>query len=363
MGLDKNTYFDNASTSYVYPEVLYSIMNILEENWGNPNNLHSVGIMAKNTLESARNEVAEMLGVDPSEIIFTSCASESNALAINGAPICYCSPYEHHDIKENSASFVFENDDDIFAFDDVHDRFYMNEKYAHILVNNETGEIFDLKEKIDKAHRLGLKVLVDATQALGNIEVKPYEIGADYMSFSLHKCHAPKGIGVLFVKKGVQVHPLIYGSQEGTRRGGTQNVAYAKGGAIAMRKALKEMPDKNEHCKKLRNIILGVLEASHIDYIVNEGENNVPSILNIAFKNISGESMMLALEGEGFIVSTGSACNSGDLKPSEVLTAMNVPSDYIQGAIRISMSLENTETDAYNLAKAIIIQYSVLKGE
>jgi len=365
--MDKMIYFDHASTTYVYPEVIEIISETMKENWGNPMNLHSYGMTANALVKRARVRIAEAIKADPSEIVFTSCSSESNALAINQRDKCICSPYEHHDIKDNTKTVIVDEDfldRCLLVTDSLCD--YNNYIYAHMLVNNETGEIFDVKEKIEKAHKLGMLVLIDATQALGNIPIDAHELGADFMSFSFHKVHAPKGIGALYVSKQIQekmkIKPIIFGSQENNMRGGTSNVPYILGSAEAIDKAIKETHLKNAHCQGLRDAIFEKLVLSNMPFIVNEGKSNVPSILNIAFPDITGESLMLALDADGICVSTGSACNSGDLKPSEVLSYMKVSPKYINGAIRISMSLENTYEEAVELADSIVKNYKILTG-
>lgn len=359
-------YFDHASTTYVYPEVAKLVNEVITKHWGNPMNLHSDGLDSKNILETSRETIAEAINASPSEIIFTSCSSESNALAINQKPYGICSPYEHHDIKDNDKMTIVDEEYlnmCVLATSEV--EMLINQfklyLYAHMLVNNETGEIFEVKNYVKAAHALGMAVLIDATQALGNIPIDVKEIGADFMSFSFHKVHAPKGIGALYISEEYQkehnIKPLIYGTQENNMRGGTSNVPYIAGSAMAVSKAIDEMDRKNDYCTILRNTLIEDLKNYKVPFIINEGKKNIPSILNIAFPNITGESMMLALDAQGIRISTGSACLTGDHKPSEVLSYMKVPDQYIQGAIRISMSLENKVQDIHYLAKEIANAY------
>lgn len=351
-------YFDNASTTSVYPLVAAEIYNSMIENWGNPSNLYKKGLKSQNAINEARKKIAFAIGASPEEIIFTSCSSESNAIAINQRKNCICSPYEHHDIKENNRVLcVDEKYIDTADFSSVSYKDYL---YAHMLVNNETGEIFELEDKIKKAHSLNMLVLVDATQALGNIPIDAHSLNADFMSFSFHKVHGPKGIGVLYVKKEILkqgIIPLIYGSQEFKVRGGTQNVPYITGAAMAVEMALSEMEAKNKHCNELRQIIISELLKTKIPFIINEGVNNISSIISLSFKGITGEALMLALDDHGISVSTGSACNTGDFKPSEVLSYMKVPPEYINGTIRISTSLKNSIDEARFLVKKITESY------
>lgn len=353
-------YFDNSSTTYVYPEVIETITDILKNHFGNPSNLYTFGLESKMLIEDARSRIAKCLKVEPEELIFTSCASESNATAINQCEKCLCSPYDHHDIKDNKKSIIIDEDYLIrceqmdYATQLYYKQLYKNYLWSHTLVSSETGEIFDVEAMAQPAKRLGMKVLVDATQALGNIPVYPHDYpSVDFMSFSLHKCHAPKGIGLLYIKKDLlkDITPLIYGTQESNIRGGTSNVPYIVGGALAVEKSIQEILQKQIHCKDIKDYILNRLNDYGVDYIENRGTNNLNSVLNIAFKNITGESIMLMLDAEGICVSTGTACTSGDLKPSDALMDMEVPPEYIQGAIRISIGLQNTLEDAEKLVQ------------
>lgn len=364
----KEIYLDHAATTYVYPEVSFRIDQMLKELWGNPISLHTFGIKAQEEMQNARIAIAKAINADVDEIVFTSCSSEANAFAINQVEGCFCSPYEHHDILANPkvricAEDFFDKFEKMSWFEQQYYRKeYYGYLYAHMLVNNETGEIFDINDKLVKAKALGMYTLVDATQALGNIAVDVKSMEVDFMSFSFHKTHAPKGIGACYIRKEVQdklkIRPLIYGSQENNMRGGTSNTPYIVAAGYAVPRAIKEMEMKNKHCSKLREILIDELTKAEIPFIINEGKHNVSSILNIAFKGITGDAIQLMLDEKGIYVSTGSACDSGNLDPSATLKAMNVPDDYIKGAIRISMSLNNTKKEMYEVAKNIIEIYN-----
>ena len=348
-------YFDNASTTWVYPECIEIINDILKNCWGNPSNIYDFGLKANEIVEASRKTIADTLKVLPEEIIFVSSASEGNAFAISQGNSAFVSPYEHHDILDNPKCVVVKED---FKYN--YGAAPLQSVRSHMWVNNETGQIFDIDDIFKKAKKGCMLTHCDATQALGNIEVYPHDHpDVDIMTFGGHKVHAPKGQSFMYVRKEVQdkLKPLIYGSQENHLRGSTENVHQIAALALAVEKACNPevVRKKILSTTVMRYKLIKEFDASGLDYMTNLGEVNCSSTLNVSFKGVNGDALVLVLNDLGFSVSTGSACNTGDLKPSTVLTEMGVPEDYIYGTIRISFDPTiNSEEDVKELGEAIV---------
>jgi len=315
-------YLDNAATTPLSESVKKCIAETIEQ-YGNPSSLYKLGADANKFVQKSRQQVATAIGCVPEEIYFTSGASESNTWALAQADRCICSPVEHHSILNNPKTNVTSG----------------TTLFSNMLVNNETGEIYDLKSKFKYADGL---THTDATQAIGNLPVNVKEFGVDMMSFSGHKFHAPKGIGCLYVRSGIPLKPLIYGGkQERSVRGGTENTLGIVAIGVAIEEAVNNIEKKNEHCKILKDTLFNSLSANHLDYIVN-GNNTLSSTVSVSFRGVENEAIGLLLNSYGICVSSGSACNSGSAEPSHVLKAIGCPEEYINGTIRFSFSLENT---------------------
>lgn len=315
-------YLDNCSTTKLSELVKKNIIENLDL-FANPSSIYNIGIESKKMIEISRNKIANCINCEPSEIYFTSGASESNTWALQDK--FYCENYEHHSILNNK------------------NRVYDLKKskiVSYMMVNNEVGFINDIKT-IRKEFK-DYQFHCDATQAIGNIQIDVRDLDIDTMSFSGHKFHAPKGIGVLYVKNGIKINPLIYGGkQELGIRGGTENLIGIFAIGVAIECACENIELKTKHCGVLKNRIVSNLKNKNLDFMIN-GENTINSILNISFSGFESESLLLQLELKDIYVSSGSACNSGSLNPSETLKFLNVPSEYINGTIRISFDLENT---------------------
>lgn len=343
-------YLDNASTTE---------LNIFSLKWlknadcyfGNPSNIYSIGLKTRALVEEARVKVAKAIGANPDEIYFTSGASESNAWAIAQCDACVCSPYEHHSIMANPK---------------VKQRVeFLTLLYSHMLVNNETGEIFEVGKKFQENHRKKYLTHTDATQAIGNIFVNVKDLGADMLSLSGHKFHAPKGIGVLYINHEAilkeRVKPLIYGSQENNCRGGTENFFGIVCLGDCIEEAVKNIERKNMYCKVLKSIVENKLSNSGIDFRINSPDNSIPSTINFSLKDIEGEVIASMLSDKKIYIGTGSACNNDKMEPSYVLKAMNVPDEYIRGAIRLSFDLSTTIDEVQFAMDEIIKVYKELK--
>ena len=357
-------YADNAATIPVSREVIDAMAPAFESFWGNPSSMHSKGREAKKLLDGARESIANSLGCTPSEIYFTSCGTESDNWAIKGAAIrglqkgrnrIVTSKIEHHAVLhtcENLEKQGFEvvyvgvDADGVISLSELEEA--VNDKTAVVAImmaNNEVGTIQPIKEACDIAHRHGALMFTDAVQAVGNMKIDLSELDVDMLAMSGHKIHAPKGIGLLFVRKGKLISNLIDGGgQEQRRRGGTENLPYILGLAKAVEIANSRLSQIPELIRKRDRLID---EITKIPYSKLNGHRTqrLPGNVNIGFEFIEGESMLLMLDVLGICASTGSACSSASLEASHVLLAMGVPHEKAHGSLRLSISYETTDED------------------
>ena len=336
-----------------------------EEFYANASALHTPGHLAMNQIEKTRELLAQLIGAEPTEIIFTSGASESNNTVIRTFEGCQIetSPLEHHSIIETAKIYCGKR---------------LPKLYSYMLANNETGEFLKLPE-IDKSafddsplfemkNDWG-KLLVtdrrraylhsDLTQVLGKIPLDVHKLGLDYATFSAHKIGGPIGVGALYIRKGVPFKPLIVGgNQENKRRGGTYNTVGIVGFGAALEQVLKNKTWKkyDVEVRKLRDIlaerILKEVPGSSLNTDLDKGAS-LPNILNVSFKAAEGESIQLYLDAEGVVVSTGSACAAGDTKPSHVLMAKTGDAEVAHSSIRFSFGLDNTPEDVERVMEVL----------
>ena len=369
-------YLDNAATNKVDDEIVDIIVEDLKENWGNASTPYDFGQHSRLIIEESRKKIAKCIGALPEEIYFTSGASESNAWAIHQKEKTLASPYEHHDITDNPDTVVVDDDwfiqainmeDDIFS-PIAEETFERNFLVSHMLVQNETGEIFNLNKYADYAHKLHMPFHSDMTQGLGNIKINMHDNYncVDIATFGGHKVGAPKFCGFSYFNKEVfpasKIKPLIYGSQEQGVRGGTENIAFIHAMALAVDKHCYMIDIKQAHCKKLK---LAFMEEMRKDfdadnYMIVSPANSLHSITCICFKNVEGEIIQSMLNDKGIYVATGAACNSGDMNASAALAFMRIPEDYIRGEIRLSYTLDNTVEEMIQTAKALKSVYKDL---
>lgn len=350
-------YLDNASTTRIMEPVLQSMMPYLTEQYGNPSSLHSLGRTAKKAIEHAREQAAKAINAEPEQIFFTSGATESNNWIVREYQTTICSNVEHHSIL-NIPYAISSPIKDMF---EVGLRF--TPKLATVMyVNNETGEIFDIRSLAEKAHSLGMDFHTDATQAFGHIPINVKELDVDSLSLSGHKFHAPKGIGILYLKDPSAHAPMIYGGgQQNGLRSGTENTAAIVGLGTAC-ELYNFNPEIDKLNREKRKKFISAIRTISDMKINTDLENSIATTINMSFKDIEGESLMLLLDQEGICVSAGSACNSGSLEPSHVLKAMGVPDDLIYGTIRVSFSSETTEEDLLTAAEAIKRNVNKIRG-
>jgi len=353
-------YLDNAATTKPYQEVVNLIYEDLKNSWGNASTVYSIGLESKKIIEDSRERIAACMGADPEEIYFTSGSSEGNAWAINQKSRCICSPYEHHNITNNNKSVIIDTDYlKMAAFTMKQNRTAIPDLYKDFLlswmmVNNESGEIFDTEFYGKIAKELGMAYHCDMTQAIGNVYINLHE-DFDYVDIataSAHKFGGPKGIGFAYFNKNTfpneQIKPLIYGGgQEMNVRAGTENIPYIHAMALALEITLEHAIKKYYHCKKLKLLFLEQLMKNfdHDDYYIISPTNSIMSTFSVAFKGVESEILTALMDDVGICINTGSACNDGSMETSSVLKSMNVPEEYIRGPVRISTSLETTENE------------------
>jgi len=362
--LSRFVYADNAATTPVSREVLDAMLPCFEESWGNPSSAHSKGVEAKDILEDARARIAATLGAKSAEIYFTSGGTESDNWAIRGAAMkmkakgrcrIVTSKIEHHAVLHTcealeregfEVKYVSVDADGVVDLEEL--RSFVDDKTALVSImyaNNEVGTIQPVKEIGEIAHSCGAIFHTDAVQAVGQLDIDLSELPIDLLSLSGHKLHAPKGIGALYIRKGVLINNLIEGGgQEKRHRGGTENLPYIVGLAKAMeiaKEKLKDLP----RVEKMRDKLINELTKIPYSKLNGHRTKRLPGNANIGFEFIEGESMLLWLDISGICASTGSACSSASLDPSHVLLAMGVPHERAHGSLRLSISHDTTEED------------------
>lgn len=367
MDNDKVIYLDNNATTRVAPEVAEAMRPFYTEQYGNPSSMHFFGGGVQKHLDAARRKVGELLGAAPEEIIFTGCGTESDSTALWSALRAY--PEKKHIVTTrvehpgvlNVCKFL-ESQGHRVTYLPVDAEGRLNLEDLKLAVtpetavvsimwaNNETGVVFPVEEAARIVHAKGALFHTDAVQAVGKLPINLKDTKIDMLSLSGHKLHAPKGIGVLYVKKGARFAPFLMGGhQERGRRAGTENVPYIVGLGKAAELALKNMESENTRVKALRDRLQeGLLKSIKNVRVNGGGAERLPNTANISFEYVEGESILIMLSEKGVCASSGSACTSGSLEPSHVMAAMAVPQTYAHGSIRYSFSVYNTgaEVDA-----------------
>ncbi len=364
--MGKIIYLDNNATTQCAPQVVEAMLPYFTEKYGNPSSIHTFGGENRHVIDSARHSVADFIHAQyDDEIIFTSCASESDNTAIFSAVRAnrhkkhiITSAVEHPAILEpfrylQTQGFRVDyiGVDELGRFDMEQFKSVLDEDTALVSVmwaNSETGTIFPIEEIAKLTHAKGALFHTDAVQAVGKIPVDVQAAGVDMLSLSAHKFHGPKGIGVLYVKRGTRFLPyLMGGHQEKQRRAGTENVPYIVGLAKATELAKKRLADgTRERVAALRDRLeQGILREIPDVKVNGDPQHRVPNTTNLSFGYIEGESILMYLNDFGVCASSGSACTSGSLEPSHVLRAMKVPFQFAHGSIRFSLSDQTTQED------------------
>ncbi len=363
--MSRFVYVDNAATTAVSKDVLDSMTPYYTSKYGNPSSLYSIGREAKKAVETAREDIAKCLNALPAEIFFTSGGSEADNWAIKGVAYeqalkgkkhIITTAFEHHAVLHTVESLKKEGFE--ITYLDVHENGLVrpeelenaikdNTALVSIMyANNEIGTIQPISEigKICKKHSVLFHT--DAVQAIGNTPINVKEENIDLLSLSAHKIHGPKGIGALYIRKGIKLRNLIEGgAQERGRRAGTENVPGIVGLSTAMKIACSNIEERSRKISRLRDkLISGALniERSRLN---GDTTHRLPGNVNLCFEGIEGESLLLMLDMQGICASSGSACTSGSLDPSHVLLAIGLPHEIAHGSLRISLSDENSEED------------------
>lgn len=374
--MSKYIYMDNSATTPVKKEVLEEMIPYFTEKYGNPSSIYSLGSQSKVAVEKAREQVANVLGANKNEIFFTAGGSESDNWAIKGIAFKHrnkgnhiiTTKIEHHAIlhtceylQKNGFEVTYLNVDKDGLIDLEELKNAITDKTILISImfaNNEIGTIQPIKEIGEIAKSRNIVFHTDAVQAIGHIKIDVKELNIDLLSLSAHKFYGPKGIGALYIRKGLQIDPLISGGgQERNKRAGTENVP----GIVGLGKAIELAYDKiEEHNEKLINLrdrlITGIEENIKYTKLNGHRTNRLPGNVNFCFEFIEGEALLLSLDMEGIAGSSGSACTSGTLDPSHVLLAIGLPHEIAHGSLRLSLGDFNTVEEVdYVIEKLITI--------
>ncbi|HPD55865.1 MAG TPA: cysteine desulfurase NifS [Smithellaceae bacterium] len=357
-------YLDNNATTQVAEEVLEAMLPYFREFYGNPSSMHTFGGQVGQKIRAAREQVAALIGAMPEEIIFTSCGTESDNSAIRSALATQpdkkhiiTSRVEHPAVRALCAHLAAQgyrvtelpvDKNGILDLENLEKSMTPDTAIVSLMWgNNETGVIFPVEEAAAMAHEKGILFHTDAVQAVGKIPINLKMNVIDMLSISGHKLHAPKGVGVLYIRRGTKFSPfLIGGHQEKERRGGTENAPGIIGLGKACELAAKNLDKENTYVKKLRDRLeREILKKIPQSRVNGDTGNRLPNTTNISFEYVEGEAILLLMNELGICASSGSACTSGSLQPSHVLRAMGVPFTMAHGSVRFSLSIYNTEKE------------------
>lgn len=361
----RRIYLDYAATTPTHPEVIAAMQPYFSETFGNPMSLYSGGRRAQEALDASRQTVAQALGADPEEIVFTSGGSESDNCAIKGVAYAFrekgnhiiTSALEHHAVLEPchflqqqgfEVTCVSVDGHGVVDPDDVKKAITNKTILVSIMhANNEVGTIEPIAEISSICREKGVCMHTDAVQSFGALDINVNQIGVDLLTLSAHKFYGPKGVGVLYVKKGTRLVPLIHGGgQESNRRASTHNVPGIVGCAKAVALTVKERSDRVQHARHLRDKLMHAIREKVKDVRFNgHPQNRLPNNCHIIVKYVEGESMLLKLDALGIEAATGSACSSGSLEPSHVLVALGISREEVHGSLRMTVGRLTTEQD------------------
>jgi len=366
-------YLDNNATTRVDPEIVAAMLPFFSEQFGNPSSMHSFGDKVGRAVKQARKQVQKLLGAEhDSEIIFTSCGTESDSTAIlsavraqperkeiittvveHPAILTLCEHLEKDGYKVHYLEVDEKGRLDLEAY-----RSLLGDRVAVVSVmwaNNETGTVFPVERMAQMAHDAGVVFHTDAVQAVGKLPINLKHSAIDMLSLSGHKLHAPKGIGVLYLRRGVRFRPLLRGGhQERGRRAGTENSASIVALGKAAEMAMEHMEYENTFVAAMRDRLEeGILGAVSHCFVTGDPENRLPNTCNIAFEFIEGEAILMLLNKQGIAASSGSACTSGSLEPSHVMRAMRIPYTAAHGSTRFSLSRYNTMEEIERVIAAV----------
>lgn len=382
MAVEKTIYADNAATTKMSKKAIEAMLPYFDKIYGNPSSLHTVGQEANAALAEARERIAKLLGAEPREIYFTSGGSEADnqaiiSAAINGAKKdkkhIISTKFEHHAVLhtlkklENQGfevTYLDVHENGIVTADEVKAAIRPDTALVTIMyANNEIGTIQPIPEIGAVCRAAGAVFHTDAVQAAGHLHIDVNEQNIDMLSLSAHKFHGPKGIGALYVKKGIILSNLIEGgAQERGKRAGTENIPEIMGMAAALEDAVASIDENTKYVTKLRDKIIAGLSKIPHSKVNGDLENRLPGNINMCFEGIEGESLLLMLDAHGICASSGSACTSGSLDPSHVLLSLGLPHEVAHGSLRLSLCEENTEEEADEIIKVVPEVVSYLRN-
>lgn len=361
----RSVYLDHSATSPLREEVLDAMLPFLKAEYGNPSSLHNWGRRARQALEEAREDVAALIGARPEEIIFTSGGTEADNLAVIGAALgnahkgkhIVTSSIEHHAVLDSAryleklgfkVTYLPVTEQGMVRVEDAAASITPDTVLISIMhANNEVGVIQPAAEIGRLAHEKGILFHTDAVQSAGKIPVNVDELGADLLSLSSHKIYGPKGVGALYVRKGVHIEPVFHGGgQERKRRPGTENMPGIVGLGRAAKLIARDLGEETNRLGNLRDRLLdGLLQRIPELIITGDREHRLPGHASVCVKYVEGESLLLSLDMQGVAVSSGSACTSGSLDASHVLIAMGLPPEVAQGSLRMTLGRDTNEAD------------------
>ena len=375
-------YADHAATTPVHEAARKAMLHCLEEDYGNPSSLHSVGQRAREILDEARADVAQCLNADPAEIYFTGGGSEADNQALltgallgakKGKKHLITTAFEHHAVLHTmkalekqgfTVTYLDVHEDGVVRLSDVAAAITDDTALVSVMmVNNEIGTIQPIAEIAKLCQDKGVLFHPDAVQAVGHIPVDVKALGVDMLSLAAHKFHGPKGVGALYCRKGIRPEILIQGgAQERGRRGGTENMPGIVGMAAALQEAVSNLNADMVYVTALRErLIEGLSQIPH-SRLNGHRDLRCPGTVNFCFEGIEGESLLLWLDAKGVAASSGSACTSGSLDPSHVLLALGLPHEIAHGSLRLSLGADNTEEEVAHILKVVPEVVEYLRG-
>lgn len=378
----RQVYLDYSATTPVKKEVLEEMLPYFSEKFGNPSSLYGIGLNAKSDLNQARAKVAKLIGADEREIYFTSCGTEADNWAVIGTARAkkakgnhiITSKIEHHALL-HSCEFLEKEGFEVTYLDVDRNGRISLEQLEHAITdktilisimfaNNEVGTIQPIKEIAEIAKKNGIWFHTDAVQALGNVPINVHELGIDMMSMSAHKIYGPKGVGALYVKKGIVIPSFMNGgAQENKRRAGTENMAGIMGFAKATELAEENLEEHVKRISELRNYFTKEITSRIEEVDVNgDMEHRLPGNINITFNYAEGEALLLYMDAKGIAASTGSACSSASFTPSHVLKALGLPLEKIYSSIRFTVGDFTTKEDIDYAIEEIVKIVEKLRG-
>lgn len=366
-------YLDHAATTKISPTARDAMLSAMETAYGNPSSLHALGQQASAVLDRARESIARQLGASPREIYFTSGGSEGDNQALrtgakNGAAEgkrhIVSTAMEHHAVLHTlealeqeglSVTYLQPDGEGSVSPGQLEEALRPDTAMVSIMeVNNETGTIQPIRELAAVCRRHGVLFHTDAVQAVGHIPVDVKADGVDVLTLSAHKFHGPRGVGAMYVRRGIRLQSLILGGgQERGKRAGTENVPGIVGMAAALEEETKQLAQHMEYVEGLRkSLVTGLREIPHA-FLNESSEHHAPGIVNVSFEGVEGESLLLLLDGAGICASAGSACSAGSLEPSHVLLSMGIPREIAQGSLRLSLDHSNTMEEIETVLREI----------